>query len=320
MKPVWDGKRFSYPNENILATPMDVLRWVTTRKPVKWPSNLPNPTADNVVERVLEASLRITFINHATVLIQGGGINIITDPVFSDRVSPVSFAGPRRRRMPGLDINALPPIDVVLLSHTHYDHMDAQSLKRLQQKDAPTVLAPLNTASTIKRISGSHAHELSWWDRHKLPDGTTIMLVPARHWTSRKFGDQNTALWGGFVLQLPGGAVYFAGDTGYGDGDHFKQIHQHSGPFRCALLPIGAYEPQWFMSPQHMNPSEAVQSFKDIQAHYAVGIHHGTFQLTDEAHDAPEKALKAAIMEKDIPDDRFRILGNVQAWDIPSIE
>ena len=319
MKPSWNGKRFSYPSENILATPVEVLRWVATRKPVKWPSNLPNPPADQVIERVSGTSLRITFINHATVLIQGGGINIITDPVFSKRVSPVSFAGPRRHREPGLNLDELPPIDVVLLSHTHYDHMDSRSLKRLQQRDSPTVLAPLNTAPTIKRISGSEAHELTWWDEYVLPDGIPIMLVPARHWTSRKLGDQNTALWGGFVLKLPGGSVYFAGDTGYGNGDHFEQIHQHCGHFRCALLPIGAYEPRWFMSPQHMNPAEAVQSFEDLKAHYAVGIHHGTFQLTDEAHDAPAKALVAAIDEKNIADERFRVLGNGQAWDIPSV-
>ncbi len=319
MMPDWDGKRFSYPGENILASPADVLRWVVTRKPTRWPARLPNPPADSVIDRVPGTGLRITYINHATTLIQGGGLNLLTDPVFSRRVSPVSFAGPKRHREPGLSLSQLPPIDVVLLSHTHYDHMDARSLKQLQQRDDPVVLAPLNTASLIKKLCGSEAEQLSWWDEHILDNEIRITLVPARHWTSRSPGDQNKALWGGFVLSMPGGAVYFAGDTGYGRGDHFEQIRQYCEPLRCALLPIGAYEPRWFMKPQHMNPEEAVQSFVDLQAAYAVAIHHGTFQLTDEAHDAPATALLESLEAHGIEQAQFRALGNGQAWDIPSI-
>jgi len=320
MKPDWDGKRFSYPGENLLASPMDVLRWVVTRKAAKWPSTLKNPPTEPVSERIFDSNLRITFINHATLLIQGGGLNLITDPVFSKRVSPVSFAGPKRHRKPGLTIDQLPPLDAVLLSHTHYDHMDAQSLRHLQERDNPIVIAPYNTAALLKRICGCDARTLSWWDEFNLADNVKATLVPARHWTSRSLGDQNKALWGGFVLSLPGGSVYFAGDTGYGNGDHFHQIREHLGPFRCALLPIGAYEPRWFMKPQHMNPTEAVQSFKDVEAHYAIGIHHGTFQLTDEAHDAPAIALGSAIALQDTPAERFRTLENGQAWDIPEID
>ncbi len=317
IKPEWNGKRFSYPGENLLATPMDVLRWVITRKATKWPAMLENPPADPIIERVSGTDLRITFINHATVLIQSGGLNLITDPVFSKRVSPVSFAGPKRHRKPGLSLDEIPPIDVVLLSHTHYDHMDARSLKWLQTRDAPVMLAPENTAPLLKQICGCDAKTLSWWDEHILGGDTKATLVPARHWTSRSLGDQNKALWGGYVITLPGGSVYFAGDTGYGGGDHFVQIQQELGPFRCALLPIGAYEPRWFMKPQHMNPEEAVKSFIDLQADYAVGIHHGTFQLTDEAHDAPVAALNAALNAQGVPAERFRALANGQTWDIP---
>lgn len=317
MKPDFDGKRFSFPGENLLASPTDVLRWAITRKPVKWPRHLDNPPADPVIDRVNGPDLRITFINHATALIQGCGINIITDPVFSKRVSPVSFAGPKRHRAAGLSIDALPPIDVVLISHTHYDHLDLRSLKKLKERDTPSIIAPCNTSAIIKKSTGMAAIELSWWDQHTLSEQVTATLVPSRHWTSRRLGDHNTSLWGGFVITLPGGSVYFAGDTGYGNGEHFHEARKRLGPFRCALLPIGAYEPRWFMKSQHMNPAEAVQAYKDLGASHAIGIHHGTFQLTDEAHDAPKEDLAASLTEHGLSEQQFRALENGSAWDIP---
>lgn len=319
IKPDFDGKRFSYPGNSVLGSRWDVLRWAITRKPAKWPKGLANPKAAEVIERVCEDRLRVSFINHATVLIQSQGLNIITDPVFSKRVSPASFAGPKRHRPPGLAIDELPTIDAILISHTHYDHLDLRSLKKLCDRDKPIVLAPLKCGQIINPVSHQKTVELSWWDSHTLNEHTSISLVPARHWTSRKPGDENQCLWGGFVINFKAGAVYFAGDTGYGDGEHFRQAASQLGPFRCALIPIGAYEPRWFMKPQHMNPAEALKAFKDLQTAYALGIHHGTFQLTDEQHDAPVKDLNTAINADALEQGRFIALDNGGAWDVPEL-
>jgi len=317
IKPRFDGKRFSYPTDMEMGSHRDALRWALTRKPVKWPRNLTNPPADKVIERIVDGSLRLTYINHATVLIQCDGLNLITDPVFSKRVSPVSFAGPKRYRPAGLAIEDLPPIDVILISHSHYDHLDVRSLRQLCIRDNPQVIAPLNHAALIDSVCTRPTVELSWWDSYSLDETSLVTLVPARHWTSRKPGDANQALWGGHVIRFSSGALYFAGDTGYGDGDHFRQACEHLGPFRCALLPIGAYEPRWFMKPQHMNPAEAVKAFRDLQAAYALGIHHGTFQLTDEGVDDPVNALHLALADAQISRHTFTTLANGAAWDVP---
>ena len=325
-KPTFDGKRFSNPAGPTLAKPHHLLRWILTRKSAKWPRHLPNPPADPVAQRVEGTRLRITLINHATVLIQGGGLNILTDPVFSQRVSPVSFAGPRRHRLPGIPLQELPPIDAILISHTHYDHLDLHSIRQLHDRDKPLILAPLNTSHHISKVCDNNAVELNWWDREPLTTGNastsdfTATFVPSLHWTSRSLGDQNTSLWGGYVVSLPGGHIYFAGDTGYGTGQHFLQAVAEFHSFRCALIPIGAYEPRWFMKPQHMNPAEAVQAFENLQAKHAIGIHHGTFKLTDEAHDQPVLDLQVALEASRVAPEAFRALGNGQSWDIPEDE
>ncbi|MFK7861847.1 MAG: MBL fold metallo-hydrolase [Granulosicoccus sp.] len=316
IKPLFDGKRFRYPDNSDQGSRWDVLRWAITRKPAKWPRKLTNPAPSPVIEQIEGGALRLTFINHATVLIQCDGLNIITDPVFFKRVSPVSFAGPRRYRAAGLTLDALPKIDAILISHTHYDHLCLRSIKRLCDRDNPVILAPLKNGAIINPVASQATTELSWWQSHLVND-TPISLVPARHWTSRKPGDENQCLWGGFVISFTSGALYFAGDTGYGDGEHFRQAQTHLGPFRCALIPIGAYEPRWFMKPQHMNPDEAVMAFKDLETQHALGIHHGTFQLTDEAHDAPVKDLENALKEHDVNAEIFITLPNGGAWDVP---
>ena len=318
IKPTYDGKRFSYPDTTPAGSRWDVLRWALTRKKAKWPKGLQNPPASKVIERVMAGQLRVTFINHATVLVQCDGLNIITDPVFSRRVSPVRFAGPRRARPVGLPIDALPPIDAVLISHSHYDHLDLRSIQTLSNRDNPLILAPLNNAHIIDSVSTKPTVELSWWDSHSLDTDTVATLVPARHWTSRKPGDENQSLWGGFVIRFNSGSVYFAGDTGYADGEHFRLARKHLGPFRCALLPIGAYEPRWFMKPQHMNPAEAVMAFKDLEAQHALGIHHGTFQLTDEQYDEPLLDLQKALEQQAVDAQRFITLPNGGAWDVPA--
>lgn len=316
IKPEHDGKAFHYPGDEPRTSGLDALRWALTRRPVKWPAVLDNPPADPVSARVHGRALRVTFINHATVLIQTEGLNLITDPVFSRRVSPVRFAGPARHRPPGIALDELPPIDAVLISHCHYDHLDLRSLERLHERDTPAIIAPLANARIIRRAGDLFIKELNWWESHDVSDRIQATLVPSRHWSSRSLNDANRALWGGYVLRLGGGSIYFAGDTGYGDGSHFIEARQALGPFRVALLPIGAYEPRWFMRPQHMNPAEAVRAMQDLQATYALAIHFGTFQLTDEAVDAPERDLATALAGKPALAERFRVLQNGQAWDL----
>lgn len=276
-----------------------------------------NPPAAPVIERVEGANLRVTFINHATVLIQTHGLNILTDPVWSKRVSPTRHAGPARVRAPGLEMSDLPPIDVMLVSHNHYDHMDVISLRSLWNQHRPHILAPLANGRIIRGPHNIDVTELDWGDKQVLGNNISTTLVPAQHWSSRGLFDAYQALWGGFVLQTPAGNIYFAGDTGYANGDHFRQAQSLFGEFRLALLPIGAYEPRWFMAYQHMNPMEAVRAHVDLNAHHSLGIHFGTFQLTDEGHDEPVKDLAVARAELGISADVFRTLENGQAWDVP---
>ncbi len=314
----YDGKRFSSSAGPGLATGRDVLRWVVTRKAQRWPRWMDNPPPSPLVQRIEGQELRLTFINHATVLIQAEGINILTDPVFAYRVSPVRFAGPRRHRAPGLSLENLPVIDAVVISHTHFDHLDLVSLRSICERDQPQLIAPLKTAKLVGGLTSRHYTELNWWETTRLQCGLDLTFVPALHWTSRKLGDENTSLWGGYVLAYSDGPVYFAGDTGFGDGALFEQIADEFPNLRCALLPIGAYEPRWFMRAQHMNPAEAIDAFQALSASYALGIHHGTFQLTDEAHEAPISDLTAALSDTGIPSERFRTLDNGQAWDVPA--
>lgn len=317
MKPHFDGRRYHFPDAEPPNSGWSALRWAVTRRPARWPRHIENPPADPVDNRVESDRLRVTTINHATVLVQSAGMNILTDPVFSKRVSPVRFAGPARHRKPGLTLDELPPIDVVLISHSHYDHMDIRSIQRLNEKYKPRFVTPLGNRRIFDSDQSRSAVELDWWETHRVNSKTEITLVPARHWSSRTALDANRALWGGFAIRLPSGLIYFAGDTGYGDGRHFSLAREKLGHFRLALLPIGAYEPRWFMKPQHMNPAEAVQAFIDLQAAYALGIHFGTFRLTDEAHDSPQKDLNTALAQAPDLAGRFQALLNGQHWDVP---
>jgi L-ascorbate metabolism protein UlaG (beta-lactamase superfamily) len=241
--------------------------------------------------RVDGGALVVTMVGHATVLVQTRGLNILTDPIWAERASPFEFAGPKRVTAPGVDFDRLPRIDLVVVSHGHWDHLDVPTLKRLWARDRPLILVPLGHGRLLAE-NGIEARELDWGEEATV--GTvTAVAEPVYHWTSRWFTDRNRALWAGWSLLTPDGTLYFAGDTGYGDGAAFRAVQRH-GPVRLALLPVGAYEPRWFMAAQHMNPAEAVKAMRDLGAERAIGIHWGTFQLTDEAWGAPLAALAAA--------------------------
>jgi L-ascorbate metabolism protein UlaG (beta-lactamase superfamily) len=261
------------------------------------------------------SDLRVTFVNHATVLIQTAGLNILTDPIWSERCSPVSWAGPERVRPPGIRFENLPPIDVVLISHDHYDHMDLPTLRQLDEKFHPRFFTGLGNAAILKDGSIPGANELDWWQSTELTPGVRLTAVPAQHFSNRGLTDRNNTLWEGFVLEGPAGAVYFAGDTGY--GPHFSEIHQRFGPIRLAMLPIGAYDPQWFMGGIHENPSQAVQAQRDLGASTALAIHFGTFALADDGQDEPIQALRAALRRAGPLQPRFWVLGFGEGRDVP---
>jgi N-acyl-phosphatidylethanolamine-hydrolysing phospholipase D len=256
----------------------------------------------------------LTWIGHATTLVQAGGISILTDPIFSERASPLSFAGPKRQVPPGIALTELPHIDAVLVSHNHYDHLDAPSIRALaaQAGGPPLFIVPLGVKAWLADAGIGNAIELDWWQSARV--GTVeIVFTPAQHWSGRSLTDRMETLWGGFAVFAPDLQLFFAGDTAY--SKDFADIHERfaarHGPgrgFDLALLPIGAYEPRWFMSSQHVDPGEAVRIHRDLQAKRSIGIHWGTFELTDESLDEPPRALARAARDAGLADDAFTVL------------
>jgi L-ascorbate metabolism protein UlaG (beta-lactamase superfamily) len=304
----FDGTHFFDPDGVPPKSLAEVLRWQfgSDRQRATWPDWAPSPFADTPPPRVSGGKVRLSFVGHASWLMQTAGLNILIDPVWSDRASPVSFAGPKRHNDPGIAFDALPPIDVMLVSHGHYDHLDLATLSRLSAKFAPRVVTPLGNDLTMRSADAAiKAEAFDWHDRVELGPGVAVTLVPTRHWTARGVFDRNKALWASFVLETPVGKIYIVCDSGYGDGRHFRRVAEKYGPLRLAILPIGAYEPRWFMKDQHMNPADAVKALADCGAQQALANHHGTFQLTDEAIDAPVTALGEALDEAKIPREKF---------------
>lgn len=291
----FDGKVFFDPRKAWEKSFLDVLKWQFAGGKEQWPSSVANELKPAPAPRFTEqAAVNIFFINHATFLIQAQGINILTDPLFSERASPFSWAGPRRSRPPAMALNDLPPIDVILISHNHYDHMDEAALKKLAERFDPIFIMPLANARHLPGLDPAKVKELDWWQSHSPAAGMEVSLTPVQHWSARGLGDRNESLWGGFLIRFSQGpAIFFAGDTGY--TSWFKDIRQRHQAIEIALLPIGAYEPRWFMRDQHMNPEEAVQAHLDLGAAFSLGMHFETIQLTDEGFERPRQALTAAI-------------------------
>jgi L-ascorbate metabolism protein UlaG (beta-lactamase superfamily) len=281
---------------------LDVLKWKLRSRPTPWPTWRELPALPERAEP-LSNQVSVTWISHSTVLIKIDGFTILTDPVFSDYAGPLRWLGVKRKTPPSHTIASLPPIDVVLISHNHYDHLDASSIRALVSLYNPLIVTPLGNGALLKSLGSTRVTELDWWESVSVGPLLNIGVTPALHWSRRSLFDTCRALWGGFVIQNKSFKVFFAGDTGY--HSHFKMIHQKFGPMDLSLLPIGAYEPRWFMKEFHMDPADAVQAHLDLQSKLSVGIHFGTFQLTDEGIDAPVHDLEEALINANIPSSHF---------------
>ena len=244
-----------------------------------------------------------TWIGHSTVLLQIAGVNILTDPMFGERASPLSFAGPKRVVPPTPDLDQLPHIDIVLISHNHYDHLDVGSVERLARQPGgpPRYYVPLGLKPWFADL-GIVADEMDWWDARD-DSGLKIHFVPSQHWSARTLWDRDETLWGGFVVEHPRFRLIYTGDTGY--SRDFADIQRRFPSFDLALIPIGAYEPRWFMAPQHVDPEEAVRIHQDLHASQSLGVHWGTFVLTDEPLDEPPRRLARALRDANLPLDVF---------------
>ena len=269
----------------------------------RWPSSIDQP-------RCLPAALEdsaavITFVGHSTLLIQTPAGNILTDPMYSQRAGPLNLFGPRRIRQPAVLLEDLPPISLVAVSHNHYDHCDLRSLRQLAMRFDPIVTTPIGNGRLVRSAGIRRVEELDWWQSVEVA-GASVTLTPAHHFSARGLFDRNHALWGGFMFTLGELRIFFAGDTAY--GMFFKDVGRRLGPIDLALLPIGAYEPRWFMQSVHMNPDEAVQAHLDLAASQSIGMHYGTFQLTTEGLDAPLRALERARSDRGVPAPKFSTL------------
>lgn len=296
----------------------DVVRWMATRKPGAWRKWTEFAPPASPTWRVGRGEMHVTFVNHSTVLVQMDGLNVLTDPIWSERCSPVSFAGPKRAHAPGLRFEDLPQIDVVVVSHNHYDHMDLPTLSRLAVERQPRIFVPLGNRRTLERRGIRGVEELDWWESAGLREEVQIYAVPTQHFSGRGLFDRDRALWAGFVVTTPAGTMYFAGDTGF--GPHFGEIRERFGPPRLAVLPIGAYRPEWFMSRVHTSPDEALSAHRILDAGTSVGVHFGTFRLADDGQDEPKERIEELLREGDQPPPRFWVLGPGESRDVPAAE
>ncbi len=315
----WNGETFFNPGKPPHRGFTDFLRWQFGGGRATWPEAAP-AGRDRPPRHVEGSRLRATMIGHASLLVQTRGLNLLLDPVWSERASPVSFAGPKRVNAPGVTLDDLPPIDAVLVSHNHYDHLDTATLAWLTRRDRPRIVTPLGNDAIIRAaVPDAVVDSFDWRQATRLSRDVTLHLKEMHHWSARGLLDRNKALWAAFLIDTPDGGIYHVGDSGYGGGDYFRLAAERFPRIRLAILPIGAYEPRWFMTYSHMNPDEAVRAFRDCRAAYAIAHHWGTFQLTDEAIDAPPMALAAALTAHAVPSERFRLLPPGSAYDVPEL-
>ncbi|MEM7302933.1 MAG: MBL fold metallo-hydrolase [Pseudomonadota bacterium] len=305
----FDGLNFFNPNGHPPKGFIELMKWQLGGGRQPWPDAYPSPYSDTPPERVTGSAIRMSFVGHATVLIQTEGVNILTDPVWAERASPFQFLGPVRRNAPGVPFEKLPPIDAVLLSHNHYDHLDLATLSALKKRFNTRVITPLGNDTII------HAHDTAipvsthdWGETVDLKPGIRVHLEPMHHWSARSMTDRRNALWAAFVIETPSGLIYHVGDTGFHDGRNYIAAAKKYGGFRAAILPFGAYEPRGFMQHQHQNPDEAVQGHLLCQTQMTLGHHWGTFRLTNESIDDQLNHLEAARQKHGVSGEQFRAL------------
>jgi len=309
-------QQFFNPWKNTDKRFTDLFWWWATSRPRPWPRRVANHAYPHPPGSIARGECSLTAVGHASLLIRLGAQTLLTDPQFSTHAGAFGRFGARRVREPGLVRDRLPPIDVVFVSHSHYDHLDIASLRWLDEHRAPLFLTCLGLKRTLERRGLRRVIELDWWDSLAVGD-TVLTVTPAQHWSNRTLFDFRRSLWGGCHLRhREGGTVYFAGDTAY--APFFTDIRTRLGPPGVALLPIGAYEPRWFMQDHHMNPDEAVRAHKDLGARTSLGMHYGVFRLTDEAFDDPVRELARARADQGVPADAFRVLDVGESLALPA--
>ena len=301
----FDGRVFHNIDPSARARPLsDVIKWARARRPTPWPKWIENG-APHPVPAAAPGALSATWIGHSSFLLRVGRFSLLTDPLYAMHAGPFGRFGPKRVRAPGVPLESLPKVDLVLQSHNHYDHLDLKAHERLARDHAPQVVTALGNRAYLPAPARPRATELDWWDTHEPLPGIRVTAVPAQHFSARTPWDRDRALWCGFVVEVEGKRVYFAGDSGY--GAHFAEIGGRFPGIDLSLMPIGAYEPRWFMGPVHVDPAQAVQAHLDVGAKTSIAMHFGTFQLTDEGIDAPVEELRAAMRKAGVPDDRFLV-------------
>jgi L-ascorbate metabolism protein UlaG (beta-lactamase superfamily) len=314
----FDGKNFFTPGSRDPYGLLGVVKWQLNHDITEpWPDFHDDPPGAAPPAHVPATSdsaqqnpVRVTYVNHSTMLLQFDSLNVLTDPIFEQRVSPFSFLGPARNCPPGIRFDDLPRIDVLLLSHNHWDHLEIGTVKKLAARDKPLIVCPLGVKAFLQQegVAGTLV-ELDWRQSAPIGEGTTVHCVPAQHFSGRGMFDRNGTLWAGYVLDNERvGRLYFAGDSGY--GPHFRAIGEQFGPLRLSLIPIGAYKPNWFMAPVHIGPTEAVQVHREVRSEQSVAIHFGTFPLADDGAEEPVTDLKKALTAANIDQARFRALKN----------
>ena len=318
----FDGRRFFNPDgeEGTGGASREsggqLLRRLIDGPKGTWPKSVPvTPTKPDA--RISGQDMRVTWIGHSTVLVQTQDLNILTDPIWAQRASPVQFIGPKRVRQPGVRMRDLPKIDLILLSHNHYDHLDLAAMEHLWRRDRPMIVTGLGNDTLLTR-RGVRSTAGDWDARIPVRPGIEVIVERAHHWSARWDDDHDSALWTGFTVVLPGGNLYFAGDTGPGDMSWVKEAAVR-GPVRLAILPIGAFKPNLPPSGNHIDPAEAVTAFEQLNAAYALGVHWGTFELTPERINDPPEYLASALQQQDIASDRFRATVAGEPWTIPPL-
>jgi len=309
----FNGKRFKNPSRRSAKGFKDVFKYIVKGEKDRW-SKIDNPfVRDTQVEDANSDEIKVHFVNHSTFLIQIGEVNILTDPIWSDYCSPLPLPMLKRKRPPGISFDKLPRIDLVLISHNHYDHLDKKSIHRISKNHKAQAVTCLGNSPAIRAMGIEQTMELDWWQKIKIGE-VEIEAVPANHFSSRGTFDRNTSLWCGFILRAKGKQLYFIGDTGY--GNIFKEIGQKYGAIDLALIPIGAFKPRWFMGPIHISPEEAVAVHQDIKSKKSIAMHYGTFALAD---DSPQRAIKEFEEAKKlngISDEEFFLLEEGRCYDL----